>query len=103
MRAGIAGNCLFIIYSFCNFLLIICIMEVRLLPTETAGRWKQAETSGRIVSVPNSLLGFLLALLQDLGLSGRSGFSLVLHIYFVKDVKQIFRTQRALCTENTYG
>lgn len=53
---------LFVIYSSCNFLLIICIVEVRLLPTETAARWEQIETSGRIASVPNSLLGFLLAL-----------------------------------------
>lgn len=59
MHAGIAGNWLFIIYSSCNSLLIIRIIEVRLLPTETAARWKQAETSGRIASVPNSLLGFL--------------------------------------------
>lgn len=66
MHAGIAGNWLFVIYSSYNFLLI-CIMEVRLLPTETAARWKQIETSGRIVSVPNSLLGFLLALQKDLG------------------------------------
>jgi len=62
MHAGIAGNWLFVIYDSCNFLLIIRIMEVRLLPTETAGRWKQIETSGRIASVPNSLLGFPLAL-----------------------------------------
>lgn len=53
---------MFVIYSSCNFLLIILIMEVKLLPTETAARWKQIETSGRIVSVPNSLFSFLLAL-----------------------------------------
>lgn len=81
MHAGIAGNWLFVIYSSCNFL-IIRIMEVRLLPTETAARWKQTETSERIVSVPNSLLGFLLP-----ELSGKAGFSLLLHIYFVKDLK----------------
>lgn len=82
---------MFVIYSSCNFLLIILIMEVKLLPTETAARWKQIETSGRIVSVPNSLFSFLLALQQDLGFSGRSAFSLLLHIYFVKDLKTSFQ------------
>lgn len=80
MHAGIAGNWLFVIYSSCNFLPVIGIMDVRLLAAGTAGRWKQTETSGRIASVPKSLLGFLLALQWDLGLSGGSGFSL-LHIF----------------------
>lgn len=80
MHAGIAGNWLFVIYSSCSFLPVIGSMDVRLLAAGTAGRWKQTETSGRIESVPNSLLGFLLALQGGLGLSGTSGFSL-LHIF----------------------
>lgn len=77
MHAGIAGNWLFVIYSSCNFLPVVGIMDVRLLAAGTAGRWEQTETSGRIVAVSNSLLGFLLALQWALGLSGRSGFSLL--------------------------
>lgn len=49
-------------YSSCNFLLIICSVEGRLLPLETAAKWKQTETSGGIASVPNSLLGTVSAL-----------------------------------------
>lgn len=77
MHAGIAGNWLFVIYSSCNFLPVVGIMDVRLLAAGTAGRWEQTETSGRIVAVSNSLLGFLLALQWALGLSSRSGFSLL--------------------------
>lgn len=77
MHAGIAGNWLFVIYSSCNFLPVIGSMDIRLLAAGTAGRWKQNETLGGIPSVPNSLLGFLLALQRGLGLSGRSGFSLL--------------------------
>lgn len=80
MHAGVAGNWQFVIYSSCNFLPVIGSKEVRLLAAGTAGRWKQPETSGGIASVPNNLLGFLLALQRGLGLSGRSGFSL-LHIF----------------------
>lgn len=68
MHAGIAGNWLFVIYSSCNFLPVIGSVDVRLSAAGTAGGWKHAETSGRIGSVPNSLLGFLLALQQGLGL-----------------------------------
>lgn len=80
MHAGIAGNWLFVIYSSCNFLPVIDSKEVGLLAAGTAGRWKQPETSGGIASAPNSLLAFLLELQRGLGLSGRSGFSL-LHIH----------------------
>lgn len=86
MRAGIAGNWLFVISSSCNFLLVIRVIRVRLSPTETAAGWTQAETSGRIASAPNNPSGFLLALQQDPGISGGSGFSLLLPIYFVKDL-----------------
>lgn len=77
MHAGIAGNWLIVIYSSCSFLPVTGSMDVRFSAAGTAGQWKQTETSGRIASVPNSLLGFLLALQGSLGLSGRSGFSLL--------------------------
>lgn len=86
---------LFVIYSSCNFLPVIGIMDIRILAAGTAGRWKQTETSGRIASVPKSLLGFLLALQWDWGFL----VDLALACFvFSKIFESKYSEHRALCT-----